>query len=76
MWSVSVKDPHQMKDLVTLIEDVAGVGRMVVLNTNQTVDSGEVELLSCPLHCTNTAGLGDKRVWEGLREILWLVRRL
>ena len=46
MWSVSVADPHKMKDVVTLIEDVAGVGRMVVLNTNQTVDSGEVELLS------------------------------
>ena len=59
---MSVADPHMMKDVVTLTEDGAGVGRMVVLNTNQTVDSGEVELLSCPLHCTNTAGFGDKRV--------------
>ena len=68
--TVSVADLHRMKDVVTLTEDVAGVGRMVVLNTNQTVDNGEVELLSCPLHCTNTAGWGDKRVWEGLPDVV------
>jgi len=69
--SISVAELHRMKDVVTLTEDMAGVGRMVQLNANQTVDTDEVELLSCPQHCANTAGWGDKRrVWEGLPDVV------
>ena len=59
-----------MKDVVSLTEDVAGVGRMVQLNTTTLVDSDEVELLYCPTHCTPHQGWGEKRVWEGLPDVV------
>ena len=68
--SISVADLHRMKDVVTLTEDVAGTGRMVQLNTNTMVETDEVELLYCPTHCTPHVGWGEKRVWEGLPDVV------
>jgi len=71
--SISVADLHKMKDIVSLTEDVAGQGRMVTLNTNTMVETDEVEMLYCPLHSSvpnNVNGWGDKRVWEGLPDVV------
>ena len=68
---ISVADLHRMKDVVSLTDDVAGVGRMVVLNTNTSVDSNQVEVLFCPAHCpAQASGWGDKRLWECLPDVV------
>jgi len=69
---ISVADLHRMKDVVSLTDDVAGVGRMVSLNTNtSSVDSDQVEVLFCPAHCpAQISGWGDKRLWECLPDVV------
>lgn len=71
---ISVADLHRMKDVVSLTDDVAGVGvgRMVSLNINTTsVDSDQVEVLFCPAHCpAQVSGWGDKRLWECLPDVV------
>ena len=69
---ISVADLHKMKDVVTLTDDVAGVGRMVSLNTNTScVDTDQVEVLFCPAHCAaQVSGWGDKRLWECLPDVV------
>ena len=68
--SISVAELHRMKDVVTLTDDIEGVGRMVHLNYKLSVDNGQVEQLYCPHHCPDTAGWGEKRMWEGLPDVV------
>ena len=68
--SISVAELHKMKDLVSLTEEVPGQGRMVQLNSTAVMDSEEVENLYCLTHYPLQLGWGEKRVWEGLPDVV------
>jgi len=67
---ISVADLYKMKDVVTLLEDVSGSGRMIHLKPNADVSIDDVENLHCELHCPNVkVGWAEKNVWEGLPDV-------
>ena len=68
--SISVAELHKMKDLVILTEEVAGQGRMVELQSTAVMESEEVENLYCLTHYPLQLGWGEKRVWEGLPDVV------
>ena len=46
------------------------MGRMVQLNSNAVMESEEVENLFCKVHYPLQLGWGEKRVWEGLPDVV------
>ena len=69
--SISVADLHRMKEVVSLTEDLAGMGRIVQLNTDTVVGSEEVEMLHCEQHSPSSqVGWGEVRCWEGMPNVV------
>ena len=46
------------------------MGRMVQLNSNAVMESEEVENLFCKVHYPLQLGWGERRVWEGLPDVV------
>ena len=77
--TISVAELHRMNEVVTITDDVDGVGRMVQLKTDEVFGFGklEQELVFCEVHRpTNQTGDGVGKVWEGLPDVVVELRVL